>query len=185
MSKTGLMIITDGSEEMEVIITVDVLRRAGVNVTIAGLTGSQPVKCSRNVVIVPDKSLADAKGVYDVVMLPGGLEGAKALCRSDDVKAILMEQEKSGRLIAAICAAPTALKSHGICLHKSLTSHPSKADEMKEGGKYKYSEDRVVVDGKLITSRAPGTAFEFALSIVEHLCGKEKVNEISPAMVLK
>ncbi|RWS06014.1 Protein DJ-1-like protein [Dinothrombium tinctorium] len=183
MAKTALLLITNGSEEMEAIITADVLRRAGIDVTIAGLNGSAPVKCSRNVVVVPDKALNEAKAEYDVVILPGGLEGANTFARSDEVKSILKEQEKSGRLIAAICAAPIALKSHQIYPNKTITSHPSKAAELKDV--YNYSEDRVVVDGQLITSRAPGTAFEFALTIVEKLCGKDKVNEITPSMVLK
>lgn len=76
------------------------------------------------------------------------------------------------------------MKSHGIALKKRLTSHPSKAADMKAGD-YVYSDDRVVVDGKLVTSRGPGTAFEFALAIVEIMCGKEKVAEISSPMILK
>jgi protein DJ-1 len=96
---------------------------------------------------------------------------------------ILKSQQNNNRLIGAICAAPIALKSHGIGLQKQITSHPSKAEELKDS--YKYSEERVVIDGQLITSRGPGTAFEFALAIVEKLVGINKVNEISPPMILK
>lgn len=82
------------------------------------------------------------------------------------------------------CAAPIALKSHQIGIKKKLTSHPSKADDMKAGD-YVYSEDRVVVDGQLITSRGPGTAFEFALAIVDKMCGQEKVAQISAPMLVR
>lgn len=186
MSKTALLILADGAEEMEAIISADVLRRGGVSVTVAGLAGSQPVKCSRDVIIVPDAALDDAlkKGPYDVVVLPGGLKGAETLAESAVVKKILQEQEKSGRLIAAICAAPIALKSHSIGIGKSLTSHSSKTAEMSEG-QYKYLEDRVVVDGQLVTSRGPGTAFEFALTIVELMMGKEKADSLVGPMFVK
>ena len=90
--------------------------------------------------------------------------------------------EKSGKLIAVICASPIALAKHEIGLNKTITSHPSVANQLS---KYKYSEDRVVIDGELITSRGPGTAFEFALAIVKKMVGQEKVNQITPPMILK
>jgi len=95
-------------------------------VTVAGLNGCEPVKCSRDVVIVPDKSLEQAiDQPYDVVVLPGGLGGSNAMCESKAVGELLRIQESSGRLIAAICAAPTALAKHGIATGKSLTSYPA------------------------------------------------------------
>ncbi|XP_067140535.1 Parkinson disease protein 7 homolog [Centruroides vittatus] len=187
MSKSALLILADGAEEMEAVISVDVMRRGGIKVTVAGLDGSQAVKCSRDVVIMPDKSLNDAlrDSPYDVIVLPGGLKGSEKLAESNQVGSLLKEQQDAGRYIAAICAAPIALKSHGITVGKLLTSHPSKKEEMKEGDKYKYSEDRVVVDGQLITSRGPGTAFEFALTIVEKLMGKEKANSLITPMLVR
>ncbi|GBM00139.1 Protein/nucleic acid deglycase DJ-1 [Araneus ventricosus] len=184
MSKTALLILSEGSEEMEAVISADVLRRAGVKVTIAGLQGSNPIKCSRDVVIVPDVSLQDvAKQTYDAVILPGGLQGAESFAQSDIVKDILQSQEKSGRLIAAICAAPIALKSHSIGTGKQITSHPCKQADLSTG-EYTYVEKRVVVDEHLITSRGPGTAFEFALAIVKYFFGKEKATSlINPMLV--
>lgn len=94
--------------------------------TVAGLAGSDPVKCSRDVVIVPDTSLESAKvNKYDVVILPGGLGGSKAMASSPLVGEILKQQEQENRIVAAICAAPTALAAFGIGNGKSLTSYPS------------------------------------------------------------
>ena len=124
--KKALVIVSPGAEEMETVITVDVMRRAKIEVTLAGLESSDPVECSRGVKLIPDTSLDDAiqKGPYDVVVLPGGLGGAKNLAASQKVKTVLEEQEKNGRFIAAVCAAPTALLTHGIGKTKTITSHP-------------------------------------------------------------
>ncbi|KAJ8021195.1 Protein/nucleic acid deglycase DJ-1 [Holothuria leucospilota] len=184
---SALLILAAGAEEMETVIPTDVLRRAEINVTVAGLAGADPVTCSRSVVIKPDKSLEDAMkaGPYDVIILPGGGPGAKALSESSKVKEVLEAQVGRNGHIAAICAAPMALLTHGIGKGQKLTSHPSIKDMLVQSGHYTYSEDRVVVDGKLITSRGPGTAFEFALALVEAIKGKDVVNKIVPPMLLK
>lgn len=100
--------------------------------TVAGLEGSEPVKCSRDVIIVPDKSLEDAvtDEVYDVIVLPGGLGGSNAMSDSKAIGELLRTQESAGRLIAAICAAPTALAKHGIATGKSLTSYPAMKSQL-------------------------------------------------------
>ncbi|MCP9261558.1 Protein deglycase DJ-1 [Dirofilaria immitis] len=186
-SKTALVILAEGAEEMETVIPVDVLRRAGIEVTIAGLTGKNPVKCSRQVIITPDKALFEvASHNFDIVVLPGGLQGSNSLAASDEVGTILRTQHESGRYIAAICAAPIALKSHGIGPGILLTSHPSVKQKLVEGGKklfclasgYKYSEDRVVVADHIVTSRGPGTALEFALKLVELLFQRKKSEKL-------
>ncbi|XP_064537840.1 protein dj-1beta [Drosophila montana] len=185
MTKSALIILAPGAEEMEFTIAADVLRRAGVNVTVAGLNGSEPVKCSRDVVIVPDKSLEEALAdePYDVVVLPGGLGGSNAMADSKAIGELLRNQESAGRLIAAICAAPTALAKHGIATGKSLTSYPAMKPQLVD--KYCYVDDEnVVQDGNLITSRGPGTAYEFALKISEQLTGTVKAQEVAKGMLL-
>lgn len=183
--KTAMVIIADGTEEMEAVIAIDVLRRAGVQVTVAGLVGKDPVKCTRKVLITPDKALSEVKEQkFDVVVLPGGQPGANSLAASDEVGAVLRAQHDAGRFVACICAAPIALKSHGIAPGIQLTSHPSVKQKLIEGG-YKYSEGRVVAADRVITSRGPGTAFDFALKLVELLVGVEKVKEIAAAMIVK
>ncbi|GFS13213.1 protein DJ-1 [Elysia marginata] len=182
---SALVFLAEGAEEMETVISVDVLRRGGIDVTLAGLKGVEPVLCSRNVKLVPDKSVADAlkSGPYDVLVCPGGAKGAQNLCESAEVGKALKEQEKAGRLVAAVCAAPTALLAHQVAKGKKVTSHPSVADKLK--GDYKYLEDRVVVDEKIITSRGPGTCFEFALAIVEQIQGKDKASSLVNPMLVK
>ncbi|XP_069959538.1 Parkinson disease protein 7 [Cherax quadricarinatus] len=175
--KTAVVLLAEGAEEMEAVITIDTLRRAGITVTVAGLAGATAVHCSRDVVIVPDVALDDAvsKGPYDAIVLPGGLKGAESLGKSSTVKSILTEQEKAGRVIGAICAAPAiSLTAHGIGEGKRVTCYPSLKDKLLESGKYTYQEERVIVDGNLVTSQGPGTAFDFALALVEKLMGAEK-----------
>ncbi|XP_022122413.2 protein dj-1beta isoform X1 [Pieris rapae] len=186
MSKSALVIIAQGAEEMETVITVDMLRRAGVSVTMAGLDGNSPVLCSRQVTLVPDKSLADAlaeKPQYDAVILPGGLEGSDRLSKSDVVGTLLKEHEGSGKIIAAICAAPTAFVAHGVGKGKKITSYPTTKDKITSD--YTYIEgERVVIDGNFVTSRGPGTAYWFGLSLIELLTGKEKAAQVEKGMII-
>ncbi|KAK2821665.1 hypothetical protein Q7C36_021008 [Tachysurus vachellii] len=186
-AKRALVILSKGAEEMETVIPVDVMRRAGIAVTLAGLTGKEPVQCSRDVLICPDTSLEEAskQGPYDVVLLPGGLLGAQNLSESPAVKEVLKEQEGRKGLIAAICAGPTALLAHGIGFGSKVTTHPGAKDKMMVGDHYTYSEARVQKDGHLITSRGPGTSFEFALTIVEELLGAEVAAQVKAPLILK
>lgn len=185
MSKRALIILASkGAEEMEVIITGDVLERGGIHVDYAGLDGTQPVDCARKARIVPSIAFDSAQNdAYDIVILPGGQPGSTTLAETPKVGDLLKTQAAAGKWIGAICAAPIALLSHGIKT-EVLTSHPSVRDQLVKGG-YNYSEERVVVSGKVITSRGPGTAFEFALRIVEILEGSEKANSLISPMLLK
>ncbi|KAH8418684.1 hypothetical protein KR222_009790, partial [Zaprionus bogoriensis] len=190
MTKTALIILAPGAEEMEFTIAADVLRRAGITVTVAGLNGKEPVKCSRDIVIVPDKSLDEAVAdqQYDAVVLPGGLGGSNAMGESKAIGELLRSQESSGRLIAAICAAPTALAKHGIATGKSLTSYPAMKPQLVDSYwqvfSYYVDDKNVVQDGNLITSRGPGTAYEFALKVSEQLAGLDKAQEVAKGLLL-
>ncbi len=177
----ALVLLATGSEEMEAVISIDVLRRAGIEVTVAGVDGAEPVRCSRGVVIAPDVALSEVDGVYDVLVLPGGAEGAKRLAESAQVGDLLRDHELGGRMVAAICAAPIALQAHGVFEGRKLTSHPSVKPLLESWGD--YTEHPVEADGNLITSRGPGTAFPFALRIVGALTDAERMVEVRAPMM--
>ncbi len=178
----ALVILAQGAEEMEATIAVDVLRRGGVDVVLAGLDGDGPVKCSRGVHIVPDAALSDAKGPFDVIVLPGGLEGARRLAESPAVGDLLRAQEAAGLTTAAICAAPIALARHDVYAAHKLTSYPSVHDVVGKHGELVLAP--VVTDRNLVTSQGPGTAFAFALALVERLAGKETADNVRKGMLL-
>lgn len=120
---------------------------------------------------------------FDVVILPGGLGGTEEFIKSSLVGEVLKNQESSGRLVAAICAAPLALQAHKIGIGKSITSYPSVKDKLTSD--FKYVDDQIVVqDGKLITSRGPGTAYQFGLKIAEVLIDAEKAQQVAKGMLV-
>jgi len=170
-----LVLLAEGSEEMETVIVVDILRRAKVDVVLASLSKDLVTTCSRSVKIVADCPLQDVadKDVFDCVVLPGGGKGAEIFANSQIVRDVLEKHQAAGKFVAAICAAPTALLAHDIGKGKKITSYPAFKDKLSKD--YNYSEDRVVVDGKLVTSQGPGTTFEFAFKLVELLLGDTTV----------
>lgn len=181
MANRVLVLLAPGAEEMEVTITVDVLRRAGVDVVVAGLEGPEPVVCSRQLRIVPDVALAEATGTFDLVVLPGGAEGARRLAASEAVGRLLREREAEGSLVGAICAAPIALEKHGVFAGRRMTCHPVVRDLVFRHGQ--GVSEPVVEDGNLVTSPGPGATFEFALALVRRLCGDDKAREIRAPMM--
>ena len=177
----ALVLLAPGAEEMEAVISIDVLRRGGIDVTVAGVDGGDPVRRSRGVIIAPDIALAEVEGDFDVLVLPGGAQGAQRLSQSDRVGELLREQQRSGRWVTAICAAPIALRSHRVFEGRRLTSHPSVRSMLEDWGT--YTEHPVEADGNLITSRGPGTAFPFALRIVGALTSAERMAEVRAPMM--
>ena len=169
---------------------VDVLRRAGVQVLVLAVeTESGPVTCSRGVKIVPDAYLGDDVpkiGTYDAAIVPGGVQGAATISQNAQVRSILADFYAQHKIVAAICAGSLAIKTAGIQdksqkpLH--ITSHPSVREELE--GDFVYKEDRVVADSNLVTSRGPGTTFEFALKLVSLLVGDDKAREVAGPMML-
>ncbi|KRX89295.1 Protein DJ-1 [Trichinella pseudospiralis] len=181
---TAVVFLAEGAEELETVTVVDILRRAGVEVTLASMTGNvEPIKCSRGVKIKPDDVFDAIKAnLFDVVVLPGGLKGAEFLANSTEVGKFLKLHEENGKLIAAICAAPIALKSHGIAVKHQITSHPVVSDEFLGSDVYTYSEKMVVHDRNLVTSRGPGTAIAFALRLVSILISESTAETIARGM---
>lgn len=181
MQKKVLVPIADGTEEMEAVIVIDVLRRAGARVTVASVGGRQ-ITASRGVRLVADAELAACAGeVFDLIALPGGMPGAEHLRDSPEIARLLAEQAAAGRLIGAICAAPAVvLAHHGLLAGRQATCHPSFQDRLGDN----VDADRpVVVDGPIITSQGPGTALPFALRLVEALYGADQARKVARPMV--
>jgi 4-methyl-5(b-hydroxyethyl)-thiazole monophosphate biosynthesis len=177
-----LLPLAEGFEELEAITVIDLLRRAGVEVVSAGLRDG-PVRASRGTVVVPDTALDRVSAEdFDMIVLPGGLPGADHLDGDPRIHDLLMRQAGSGRYTAAICAAPRVLANAGLLDGKAATAYPG----VVTGDRYPRVTvlDRpVVTDGKVITSRGPGTAMDFALQLIESLVGLDKRNEVETALV--
>jgi 4-methyl-5(b-hydroxyethyl)-thiazole monophosphate biosynthesis len=181
MAKDVLVPIADGSEDLEAICIVDVLRRAGAAVTLASVAALEVV-ASKGIKLIADRLLADCiDATYDLIALPVGMPGSEHLRDCPELIEALKRQRAEGRLYAAICAAPAvALFPHGLLQGRRATCHPNFA-HLASG--VDMVDATVVVDGNCVTSRGAGTAVEFSLTLVELLYGKEKAREIAQGMV--
>ncbi|WP_456378500.1 DJ-1 family glyoxalase III [Thiolapillus sp.] len=178
-----LVPLAQGCEELEAVSIIDLLRRAGIEVVTAGLTDGA-VTCSRGVVIVPDTSLDEVLGDdFDMIVLPGGLPGADYLDQDVRIRRMLQHMAEQGKYTAAICAAPKVLASAGLLQGKQATSYPGVIDAMQLEGTRYVDDQAVVVDGKVVTSRGPGTAMDFALALIEILVGAERHAAVEAALV--
>lgn len=174
-----LIPLAQGCEELEAVTIMDILRRAGVEVVSAGLDG-QPVRASRGTVLVPDATLdAALKQTFDMVVLPGGQPGSNNLKADARIIRLVQNMAQQGKYVAAICAAPAVLAAAGLLDGKRATSFPFALDAFP---KVQQQNKAVVEDGKLITSRGPGTAMDFALILVERLLGKAKRDEVESGL---
>ncbi|KAL3893817.1 MAG: hypothetical protein SGCHY_005619, partial [Lobulomycetales sp.] len=162
--KSALVLVADGSEEMETVIAVDCLRRAEVKVTLASSMASRKVVCcSRGVLIQADALLSELAGQdYDCLVLPGGIQGAKAF-QKDPLVQDLLERfiQDEAKIVGIICASPIALLPRKLASGRAMTCYPTLEGEFDQD--YKFEASRVVRDGNLVTSMAPGTAMEFSL----------------------
>jgi 4-methyl-5(b-hydroxyethyl)-thiazole monophosphate biosynthesis len=176
-----LVPLAEGFEELEAISVIDILRRAEVDVVVAGLSDG-PVKASRGTNVLPDMSLDDAlQQDYDMIVLPGGMPGASNLNDDARVHELLKKMANSGKFTGAICAAPMVLGNAGVLDGKRATSFPGFVDQM-DLPTVDYTGVPVERDGKVITSRGAGTALDFALELVDALVGREKRDEVEAAL---
>ncbi|KAG8364872.1 hypothetical protein BUALT_Bualt18G0043600 [Buddleja alternifolia] len=177
-----LVPIANGTEEMEAVIIIDLLRRAKAEVVVASLEDKLEILASRKVKLVADILLDEAIGrSYDLIVLPGGLGGAEAFAKSEKLVNLLKKQSESNKLYGAICASPAlVLDPHGLLKGKKATAFPALSNKLSDPSE---AENRVVVDGNLITSRGPGTTMEFSLVIIEKFFGRQKAIELAKTMV--
>lgn len=175
------VLFAEGFEEIEAVSIVDILRRADVDVTTLGVA-ERRVTGSHGITVETDRSLAEASSeIWDMVILPGGIPGSTHLRDSPEVQKLIREQASSGRRIGAICAGPIALGAAGVLQGRRATSYPGFERELSG---CRYSEDRVVTDGNIITSRGPGTAMEFALEVVRELRGGDVAGCLRKGMLV-
>ena len=175
-----LIPLAQGCEELEAVTLIDILRRAGIEVVSAGLD-TQPVRASRGTVLIPDTTLdAALKHDYDMVVLPGGLPGTTYLRNDVRIIGLVKRMAQQGKYVAAICAAPSVLAAAGLLDGKRATCYPTCLDEFP---RVNLQTAAVVEDGKLITSRGPGTAMDFALILVERLMSQAKRQEVEAGLV--
>jgi protein deglycase len=175
---TVLAILPEGFEEIEAVTPIDLLRRAGVEVTIASLSDNFHVTGRCGIILHADVTLSAAKGkTFDLVFLPGG-PGVINLRTDPRVIECVRAQAEAGRWVTAICAAPTVLNTAGLLEGKRYTAHFSVAKELPAI----LADERVVTDGKIITSRGAGTALDFGLTLVEKLCGPDKAAEVAKSI---
>lgn len=183
MEKHVLVPVADGTEELEAIAIIDVLRRAGAKVTVASVTGNRQITTSHGIVMLADALMGDCVNLeYDLVVLPGGIPGAENLREAVDLTRLLKRQQETGRLYGAICASPAlVLEHHGLLTGRQATCHPAYVDLLSNKDR---TTSRVVVDGNCITSQGAGTAVEFSLALVEHLFDRKQRDDVAESMVL-
>ncbi|MBW2591628.1 MAG: DJ-1/PfpI family protein [Deltaproteobacteria bacterium] len=182
MSKKVLVPVADGTEELEAVGIIDVLRRAEAEVTVASV-GQLQITASRGVKLIADTLISDCVDTqYDLVVLPGGIPGADNLRDSKELTGILKRQSEKGLLYGAICASPAIiLEHHGLLKGRKATCHPAYTDQLSNTEEI---ESRVVVDGSCITSQGAGTVIDFALTLVELLYGGERREAVAGSMAI-
>ncbi|WCL49300.1 DJ-1 family glyoxalase III [Leptospira sp. GIMC2001] len=180
--KKVMIPLAEGFEEMEAIILIDVLRRGKVQVTSCGLKAG-PIIASRGTIHTPDSLITDnLHGTFDMIVLPGGLKGTEGLMNSQELSNMLINHANNSGWIGAICAAPNILRKLNIISGDDpYTAYPSTL-QLADGGK--YSGARIVIQNRIITSIAVGSAFEFALKILEILQGEDIEKEVRAGLML-
>lgn len=183
MSKRALIAVADGSEDLECVTLIDVLRRADIEVLLASVEDRRMITCARGTRLTADVMLLDVLAQdFDLIALPGGMPGAQRLADFEPLAERVRKQARAGELFAAICAAPAvALQQYGVLRQRRMTCYPSFSDRLSACS---FVDEPVVVDGNCITSQGPGTALAFALTLVEQLVGRNTRNEVAKAMLV-
>jgi 4-methyl-5(b-hydroxyethyl)-thiazole monophosphate biosynthesis len=177
-----LVPLAQGCEELEAITITDLLVRAGITVVTAGLD-NEPVRASRGITIIPDTDLDTALHQdFDMIVLPGGLPGADHLNNDPRIQQLIKTMASANKYIAAICAAPRVLAHAGLLDGRRATAYPGTLEKLSLPDTL-LMPDAVVCDDNIITSRGPGTAMDFTLTLIEILAGMETRNQVEKGLV--
>lgn len=180
MSKTGIL-MADGCEEIEGLTAVDILRRAGLEIVTISINNTDSVTGSHNISFQTDAIFEQVNlDEFDAIILPGGMPGTVKLGEHDGVTKAVQAFASAGKLVAAICAAPSVLGAAGILQGKRAVCHPGFEDKLTGA---QVSFEPVMTDGNIITSRGMGTAIEFALAIVQYLKDEDAVDDLKQKLV--
>ncbi len=181
MIKKAIVPLADGLEEIEAITIIDILRRAKIEITTAGLTNNS-ILGSHNIKIESDTTIdkIDSDN-FDIIVLPGGMPGTINLMNNQKVIQLIQDMNNSNKIIGAICAAPMVLYHAGILDNKKFTMHPGVI------GKIPLSPlpDQIMEDGNIITGQASGAAVLFSLKLVEKICGSPVKQEVNKGVLYK
>ncbi len=187
MTKSALICLAPGSEEIEVVTSIDLLTRANIKVTTASVSsdGDLTITCSRGVKLLVDTPLIHvAEKIFDIIVIPGGLQGSQCFQNNTLLIEKIRQTHLDGHYVAAICAAPAlVLEYHNLFPYSNMTGYPTLKDQIAA---HKWVDKRVCYDKryKLITSQGPGTAIDFSLKIIELLQGAQKAAEIAKQLIL-
>ena len=182
MSKIGIF-MADGCEEIEGLTVVDIVRRAKMEIVMISITGKREVTSSHQVTFLTDALAAEVDyDTLDGIVLPGGMPGTLNLQADETVNKVIRQFAAEGKLVCAICAAPSVLGAAGILEGKWATCHPGFEEKLTGA---KVEEKEVVVDGNVITSRGMGTAIPFALEIVRYFADDETVEQVRKGLVYR
>ena len=180
--KTAFIFLANGFEEIEAVGIIDLLRRAGVEISSVSIEDTIIVTGAHEIAIEADLHINDVSASdIDALILPGGMPGSDNLNRCEPLKKLLVEHNEKGKLIAAICAAPLVFGELGLLNGRRATCYPG--FESRLAGAILTGEP-AVVDGNVITGKSPGSVFNFALAIVEYLQSKEKAGDVKAALYL-
>ena len=175
--------MADGVEEIEGLTVVDLARRAGIEIDMVSIMGRQEINGSHGIRFMADKLIEDIKfGDYDGLVCPGGVKGTQNLKADERVAALIREFCAAGKLVSAICAAPTVLGAAGVLEGKKATCYPGCEDGLTGATAL---TDKVVRDGNIITSRGMGTATDFGLALIEYLIDSKAADEMAAKIVFK
>ncbi len=182
MPPRALIAVADGSEDLETVTLIDVLRRAEVEVVVASIENRRMITCARGTGLTADAMLVDVLAqAFDLIVLPGGMPGAQRLAEHAPLAELVQQQARAGKYFAAICAAPAlALQSYGVLRQRRMTCYPSFSERLSG---CTFVDQPVVVDGNCITAQGPASALAFALTLVEQLAGRALRRQVAAGML--